>query len=79
MIFIKENAIENIVSQNGGHFVQGEMSLTSSSGSYHALADMEMWTNMAHIFYFSAICSYTASLRFVELSCERIIWHYLCP
>ena len=25
-IFIKENAIENVVCQIGGHFVQGEMS-----------------------------------------------------
>ena len=26
IIFIQENAFENIVCQNGGHFVQGEMS-----------------------------------------------------
>ena len=25
-IFIQENAFENVVCQNGGHFVQGEMS-----------------------------------------------------
>ena len=26
IIFIQENTIENVVCQNGGHFVQGEMS-----------------------------------------------------
>ena len=26
IIFIQENAFENAVCQNGGHFVQGEMS-----------------------------------------------------
>ena len=26
IIFIQENAFENVVGQNGGHFVQGEMS-----------------------------------------------------
>ena len=28
--FIQENAFENVVCQNGGHFVQGKMSQTSS-------------------------------------------------
>ena len=44
VIFIQENAIESVVCQNGGHFVQGEMSYITDSLWCHMV--LWNWVNV---------------------------------